>query len=371
MLSAGFSGDALREDLLKQIQTGRLRPGTRISSFRALAGQYNISLNTVQRVIGDLVDAKVLEAAHGRGTFVATAKELCAKTDAAVGIFARATGHFYGDMIDTLRNAFVQQGISPVIFDAHQERLELVCATRLKELIQGNPLTLIVDGSLGSSPVTGKPYLHQALMRYADQIKDLIVINRWDHPERPIGSYLLFDYFDAGVQIARYLYGMGHRRIVINTYGLPPLAGTSEDDIVRGIHSYLDQYKGLIQIENFQVPMARAPFDEDRFLKLFTSGDRPTAIVTMADYLAEEWFTRLAPLNIKVPNDVSIVGFYNTPWVEKLPVRLTSMQMNIEKLVLHTINHVMRNRNNDGEVEHENLSVGASLVVRGSSGPAM
>ena len=91
MLSAGFSGDALREDLVKSIKNGTLRPGTRISSFRSLAERYNVSLNTVQRVIGELVEARVLEAAHGRGTFVSTAKELCSTNTGSVAVFARAS----------------------------------------------------------------------------------------------------------------------------------------------------------------------------------------------------------------------------------------------------------------------------------------
>lgn len=368
LLTAGFSGDALREDLIKMINTGTLRPGTRISSFRTLANQYNVSLNTVQRVIGELVDAKVLEAAHGRGTFVATAKELLSKSSASVGVFARASGDFFSNIIDLLRDGLVQQGMTPVIYDAHSEKFDLVCSQRLQSMIDGGPNSLVVDGSLGTSPSIGKPYLYLAMKRHAEKVRDLIVINRWDSPERLPATYILFDYFDAGVQIARYLYALGHRSIVLNTYGVPPRAGTSEDDVCNGIHSFFEAQDDTVRIEYFQVPEPnQVDFDEQRFHRLFKAPDHPTAIVAMADYLTEPWFQRLTALGLKVPEDVSLTGFFNTPWVDKLPVPLTSVQLNIEKLVLTTINHILRHKDQP-KPPHEEVLVGASLVVRKSTG---
>src|SRR5262249_61596587 len=108
---------------------------------------------------------------------------------------------------------------------------------------------------------------------------------------------------------------------------------------------------------------------EEGFLNLFKSADRPTAVVCMADYLAEPWFTRLGALGLKVPDDVSLIGFFNTPWTERLPVALTSVQLNIEKLVLSTINHILRHKDNE-KPPHEEVLVGASLVVRKSSSGA-
>ncbi len=371
MLSAGFSGDSLRDDLLKSIRDGSLRPGTRISSFRTMADQYKVSLNTVQRVIAELVDARVLEAAHGRGTFVANTKSQVKTTEFGVGIFARASGDFFGDMIDMMRNALAEQNIKPIIYDAGQERFELVCASQLKEMIQAKPKALIVDGAFGTSATGGanKAYLYNAIKRHADEISDLIVINRWDHPDRPRGNYLLFDYFDAGVQIGRYLLAMGHRSIVLNTYGVPPRKGTSEEDICRGIHSVIDTAPGM-KVEYFQVPEpGEVNFDDARFQRLFKTPDHPTAVVNMADYLAEPWFERLAKIGLKVPDDVSLTGFFNTPWVKKLPVPLTSVQLNIEKLVLNTINLIQRHRNTE-KPGQETIDVGASLVVRQSTAQA-
>ena len=370
MLTAGFSGDALRDDLVKSIKNGTLRPGTRISSFRTLADQYKVSLNTVQRVIGELVEARVLEAAHGRGTFVADAKELCAKSSASVGVFARASGDFFSSVIDLLRDGLDQQGMTPVIYDAHTEKLQLICSQTLQSIIDGEPSSLIVDGSLGTSPVIGKPYLYLALKRHANKVRDLVVINRWDNPERLPATYVLFDYFSAGVQIARYLYGLGHRRVVLHTYGVPPRGGTSEDDVCKGIHSFLDAQDQKVRIDYVQVPEpGLVEFDDARFRQMFQSAERPTAIVAMADYLLDPWFVRLSALGLNVPDDVSLTGFFNTPWTERLPVPLTSVQLNIEKLVLSTINHVLRYKDQP-KPAHEDVLVGASLVVRKSTGPA-
>jgi len=111
-------------------------------------------------------------------------------------------------------------------------------------------------------------------------------------------------------------------------------------------------------------------FDEEKFQRLFKAPDHPTVVVNMADYLAEPWFQRLSKIGLSVPDDVSLTGFFNTSWVNRLPVPLTSVQLNIEKLVLNTISLIQRHRNTE-KANEEQITVGASLVVRQSTAQAV
>ena len=61
----------LKEILLREIQTGRIRPGDRLPSEEGLAATYDVSLITVRRTLGDLAAAGLLRRERGRGTFVA------------------------------------------------------------------------------------------------------------------------------------------------------------------------------------------------------------------------------------------------------------------------------------------------------------
>jgi DNA-binding transcriptional regulator YhcF (GntR family) len=53
------------------VETGRLRPGARLPSVRALAAQVGVNVNTVRAVYGRLESEGVVVSEQGRGTFVA------------------------------------------------------------------------------------------------------------------------------------------------------------------------------------------------------------------------------------------------------------------------------------------------------------
>jgi len=61
------------DDLLADLDSGELPPGTRLPSEQALADDvYGVSRPTVRRAIAALVEQGRLTVVHGRGTFVAT-----------------------------------------------------------------------------------------------------------------------------------------------------------------------------------------------------------------------------------------------------------------------------------------------------------
>lgn len=60
----------LRQALLEQIASGRLRPGDALPPERVLCRTHGLSAGTVRRALQELVNAGVLERQQGRGTFV-------------------------------------------------------------------------------------------------------------------------------------------------------------------------------------------------------------------------------------------------------------------------------------------------------------
>jgi GntR family transcriptional regulator / MocR family aminotransferase len=61
------------------IRRGRLRPGDRLPGSRDLAGAVRVHRNTILAAYGELVAEGWLEAAQGRGTFVAGARRFPAR----------------------------------------------------------------------------------------------------------------------------------------------------------------------------------------------------------------------------------------------------------------------------------------------------
>jgi DNA-binding GntR family transcriptional regulator len=57
-------------DLRSDIRSGSLAPGARLPSENELAGQYGVSRVTIRHAIKTLSEEGLVEAVHGRGTFV-------------------------------------------------------------------------------------------------------------------------------------------------------------------------------------------------------------------------------------------------------------------------------------------------------------
>lgn len=65
---------SIADDILQQIKDGRLVPGQRLDSYDDLAEKYGVHVATIERSIGVLKWAKVLEGQQGqRGVWVAGA----------------------------------------------------------------------------------------------------------------------------------------------------------------------------------------------------------------------------------------------------------------------------------------------------------
>lgn len=60
----------LMESIKEKIRKGELRPGDKIQSEREMSKLYGISRMTVRNAINHLIEERVLESQHGRGTFV-------------------------------------------------------------------------------------------------------------------------------------------------------------------------------------------------------------------------------------------------------------------------------------------------------------
>ena len=62
--------DLIEED----IRSGRYHPGDRLMTENEMAETYDISINTVRRAIGELIDKGLVERKQGKGTFVTKPK---------------------------------------------------------------------------------------------------------------------------------------------------------------------------------------------------------------------------------------------------------------------------------------------------------
>ena len=107
--------------------------------------------------------------------------------------------------------------------------------------------------------------------------------------------------------------------------------------------------------------------DPDVLKKVLSGPQRPTAACTYSDYPAKDIFSVAQELNLSIPDDLAVVGYNNTPWCEMLPVPLTSVSIEPEKIVDELRDILLRMQSGE-KITERCIMVKPKLVIRESTG---
>ena len=105
-------------------------------------------------------------------------------------------------------------------------------------------------------------------------------------------------------------------------------------------------------------------------LELFTHGpasERPDALFVASDHMAFAAIDTLrGALGLRVPEDVSVVGFDNVPQADWGAYRLTTVEQSVGPMIDATVKMLLQQLEDDA-VTRDHVVVPARLVVRGSA----
>jgi len=96
---------------------------------------------------------------------------------------------------------------------------------------------------------------------------------------------------------------------------------------------------------------------------------RPTALLAINDFTAIVVIRSIMDSGLRVPEDISVIGFDDIDLARWLPVRLTTIGQSYEKLAASCVN-LLTQTDNEPDCELQAITVQAELVVRDSLGPA-
>jgi LacI family transcriptional regulator len=111
----------------------------------------------------------------------------------------------------------------------------------------------------------------------------------------------------------------------------------------------------------------RASETTDAARELLGLRDRPTAVFAANDLSAIRVMEVAAELGLRVPDDLSVVGFDNVPEAANSIPPLTTVAQPLQQMGAQAVRLLLTLLDGDGKEEH--LRFPASLVVRGSTAP--
>ena len=194
------------------------------------------------------------------------------------------------------------------------------------------------------------------LMRLIDEKIPCVVINK-NLPDLAVSS-LSVDNKKAAYDLTKYLIDLGHKKIAHITGDINTQCARERMDGFK--QSMLDHAISLpeefIAAGNFSRESARIAAE-----KLINLSDRPTAIFCASDDMAYETLIYLNEIGVRVPEEISLVGFDNNPQYFQAPVRLTSVEQPIESMcarAVELLEHLI-----SGESENIHEIIPAKLII--------
>lgn len=169
----------------------------------------------------------------------------------------------------------------------------------------------------------------------------------------------------GGLAATRHLTALGHRRIAVISGPPHRLAARARVD---GYRSALDEAglpfdAGLVRYGDFTNRPAY-----DHALDLLRLPDRPTAVFAGSDQQALSTYRAADALGLRVPGDVSVVGFDDLPFADWVTPRLTTVRTPLAEMAGVAARMVL-DLLGGRRPETTRVEVAVELVVRDSTAP--
>ena len=220
-----------------------------------------------------------------------------------------------------------------------------------------NPLnTNAVGGVIFADIIENRKQVEQAL---ATGTHCLVINNKVD--DLPV-DYIAVDNHAGGAMAADYLVSLGHKKIATVTGNIKTQAG---------LHRF-EGFKNCLEEKNIDIPdeyiyegdysRRSARIAAERFFDL---KDKPTAIFACSDDMALEIIAVCNERGIKVPDDVSVVGFDDSPACLYSSIGLTTIRQPLFEMseqAVHLLSDVINDKNPSGN----KIMLSPDLVVRES-----
>ncbi len=173
------------------------------------------------------------------------------------------------------------------------------------------------------------------------------------------------EYYEATREVVSYLMSLGHRRIGF-IYGV----GGREHGLDR-LQPYIDSLSAAEIAVDDSLLARCGPTIEDGYqaaLKLLSQSSRPTALLTINDLLAISVLRAAADLGLRIPNDLSLVGFDNISISSYLVPRLTTVTKDSAALGKKAFELLLARLQNPA-LPRQQIHSPARLIIREFTGP--
>ncbi len=348
----------LADQLRSEIESGALKPGAMLPSMDDLASQYDINKATVRQAITSLITAGLVYSVPARGTFVCEEKpsnRVDPSRRLSIGWALRVndegkTGRYHTEIMDAVQTA-----------------LEDIRGHLLIMSVFGMPAPsfcrLVGEADLDGIILIGY-YEPQTIRHLANSGLPTVLID--DTCRGAKVDSILIDNRGGGFHATQHLLSLGHRRLAFVTG--PSFLQITKDRLAGAFDAIEEAGITKPSVRILEGDF-RVEGGYEAMRKLIAMKPRPTGVFFFNDEMASGALQALHEFSdLKVPKDVSLVGFDDVSWAGMANPPLTSVHVEMEMIGREAVERLRRKLENPARVATTTI-VPTRLVVRKSTAP--
>lgn len=328
-----------------------------------VAREANVSPSTVSRVIADhpRISEKtkkkvreVMERMHYYPNF--QARNLAARTTQTIGVVMANSATL------AFQNPFFPEVIRGISTTAHACQLGLYLSTGGTEEEIFQEVVAMVQGRKVDGIILLYSRVDDKTLNYLREMQfPFTIVGRPYDFEDQI-DFVDNDNKQIAKDVVNYLMDLGHREIAFIGGDVHFVVSA---DRLEGYRAALEDHQLQYQEKYFIHDFAFEQDGKEAIRQLMEEEQPPTALVAHDDSVAYEIIRYLEQLEIRVPEDVSIISFNNHALSEHVKPPLTSVDINIFELGIQATELLLK-RIKQPESEASHQFVDTKLIVRDS-----
>jgi DNA-binding LacI/PurR family transcriptional regulator len=304
-------------------------------------------------------------SAASREAVMRAVAELGYRPNAAARLLAERQSHTIGVLLNDLRQpwfADMLDGLTPTLRAGGKHIL--LGDGRIDRMLDETLTWSFIDLGVDGLVLAGSIPMSQAIIDAASQIPTVAVGGRGLDVDLPRADILANDNHLGGTLAVRHLIELGHTSIA-HIHGLPSVAGRLR------MQGYEDTMRAAGLGDHVRIETGDMS-EEGGYratVRLLSGPDRPTAIFAANDLTCVGALSAAAALGVRVPEELSLVGFDNSVFARLRALWLTSVDATAFELGQRAARMLLA-RIERPEAPGETVLLPPRLEVRGSSGPA-
>ena len=343
----------LKNILYRQIIVGDF--SDKLPGEHHLANEYKVSYMTVRRAVGELIDEGVLYRENGQGTFVARPGR---------------RGTVYSTVLFSLSNITTQDFLEPFYSEILSGVITAAAEKNYTVITSYKDININHD----NSDIRGKKIKYDGIIspvphdlsafKILNQFLPVVLIGDWQLKKELPAVFV--NSYKGAMSGLNYLFESGHKRIGLLVHN---------SEVTKNISRY-KAYCDFLKIKAIPFDNQLIYSTEEIFSEAEKAGDYfldmekpPTAIFCHNDIMAAGVLKTMHKRNIKVPENISILGYNDTTIAIQVFPELSTVRagtVEIGKQAFNTLYQMI-----EGEIPSnakQQVEIESKLIIRGTTG---